>query len=134
MIRNRSYLADRSQIGLLVLSILLIAASTACNGTSSASLDEEAFLNAVDTAVAATDAAQAQAAQKTQVAEALSAPTETTVPSVTTAPNTPTPEPTITFTALLKLHNRFYLPSPDLQYKYPWIPTAAQVLVKAIPG
>ena len=98
MIRNRSYLADRSQIGLLVLSILLIAASTACNGTSSASLDEEAFLNAVDTAVAATDAAQAQAAQKTQVAEALSAPTETTVPSVTTAPNTPTPEPTITFT------------------------------------
>ena len=83
MIRNRSYLADRSQIGLLVLSILLIAASTACNGTSSASLDEEAFLNAVDTAVAATDAAQAQAAQKTQVAEALSAPTETTVPSVT---------------------------------------------------
>ena len=99
MIRFRSLLTDKVQVTLLIIGVLLIAASTACNGASSAALDEEAFLNAVDTAVAATDAAQALEAQKTQVAEALLAPTDTPIPTATTSPPTPTPEPSSTPTS-----------------------------------
>jgi hypothetical protein len=94
MIRFKSLFTDKTQIILLILSIILIVASTACDGAGS--LDEEAFLNAVDTAVAATDAAQAEAAQKTQVAEALLAPTETSIPTATAAPPTSTTEPSNT--------------------------------------
>ena len=96
MIRFRSLFTEKTRIVLLIVGLVLIASSTACNGASSAALDEEAFLNAVDTAVAATDAAQALEAQKTEVAEALSAPTDTPMPTATTAPPTPTPEPSIT--------------------------------------
>jgi hypothetical protein len=96
MIKFRSLFTVRTQSALLILSLVLIISSAACNGTNSASLDEEAFLNAVDTAVAATDAAQAEAAQKTQVAEALLAPTETPIPTATTAAPTSTPEPSFT--------------------------------------
>jgi len=96
MIRLRSLLNDKTQRALLILGIVMIISSAACDGASSAALDEEAFLTALDTAVAATDAAQAEAAQKTQVAEALSAPTETPVPTATTAPPTSTPEPSFT--------------------------------------
>jgi hypothetical protein len=96
MINIRSNLSNRIKITLLIVSVFVITFSASCSSTGVPSLDEEAFLNAVDTAVAATDEAQELAAQLTKGAEAALKPSDTVAPTSTTAPNTPTLEPTLT--------------------------------------
>lgn len=77
---------------LLIIMITGIAFfSTACGNR----LDEAAFLEALDTAVAATDEAQAAELESTKDAQAAFTPTETPAPTST---DTPTLEPTSTST------------------------------------
>lgn len=83
----------KSPIILFILSIALIAASSACSATG---IDEGAFQDAVNTAVAGTNTVQALDVQRTKGAEAALKPTETKAPTSTTAPNTSTPEPSLT--------------------------------------
>ncbi len=81
---------------LLVILITGITLFSAACGTQKATLDEAAFLKALDTAVAATDIAQSAELQQTVDAEAAFTPTDTPVPSSTNTPNptaTETQEP-----------------------------------------
>ena len=79
----------------LSIVVILITAIALFSGGCGNRLDEEAFLSAVDTAVAETDSAKAAALQQTADVEAAFTPTETTPPTST---DTPTPEPTSTST------------------------------------
>ena len=96
MTNLKPHYSNRTGSLLIFISVLLIVFSTSCSGTSSPVIDEETFLNAVDTAVAATDTAQALEAQRTKGAEAALLPTETTAPTNTAIPDTSTLEPTQT--------------------------------------
>ncbi len=80
----------------IILTTGLVLLSTAC-GTG---IDEEAFQNALDTAVAETATAKALDLQRTKGAEAALVPTETKAPTFTKTPipDTPSPEPTFTAT------------------------------------
>lgn len=80
----------------IILATGLVLLNTAC-GTG---IDEEAFQNALDTAVAETATAKALDLQRTKGAEVAIASTETTAPANTNTPVlvTPTPEPTLTAT------------------------------------
>ncbi len=83
-----------STIQLIILSVGLILITSAC-GTG---IDEGAFQDALDTAVAETGTAQAQDIQRTKGAEVAISPSETSAPTNTSLPDTPTPEPTFTAT------------------------------------
>ncbi len=96
MANLKSLYSKRTGSLLIFISVLLIVFCTSCSGSSSPVIDEETFLNAVNTAVAATDTAQELEAQRTKGAEAANIPTETSAPTYTTAPDTSTPEPTQT--------------------------------------
>jgi len=79
----------------LLLTILLsglVLISTACT----TGMDEKAFQDAINTAVAETDTAQEHDLQRTKGAEAALSPTEITAPTNTSIPATSTPEPTYT--------------------------------------
>jgi len=79
---------------LIIIHAGLVLISTAC----STGLDEKAFQDALNTAVAETDTAQELDLQRTKGAEAALSPTETTAPTNTTIPATSTLEPTYTQT------------------------------------
>ena len=96
MFKINSLIKYNAHVLLLILSIVLIAVSSACSGSSSTLEDERVFQDAVNTAVAGTATAQALDTQRTKGAEAALAPSETIATTNTTAPDTPTPEPTLT--------------------------------------
>jgi len=77
------------------LLFILITGITLFNSGCGNQTDEAAFLAALDTAVAATDIAQADEMQQTADAKAAYTPTETTAPTST---ETPVPEPSSTST------------------------------------
>jgi len=85
-----------ASILLMIFGICLVIFSTSCSGTGTAVIDEGAFKEALNTAVAATVTAQALDLQHTKGAEAALAPTETTAPTNTSIPDTFTPEPSLT--------------------------------------
>jgi len=81
----------KSKFSIIVIGIALIIAS--CS-SQSPGMDEAAFLAAVDTAVAATDAAQAAESKLTQDAMIVFTPTATNAPPATNTaiPDSPTPQ------------------------------------------
>ncbi len=80
---------------LIILLAGLVWISTACT----TGMDEKAFQDALNTAIAETDTAEQLDLQRTKGAEATLSPTETTAPTNTSIPDTSTPEPTYTQTA-----------------------------------
>lgn len=79
----------------LILFFILIMGISLITAACGNQMNEADFLAALDTAVAATDLAQAAELQQTIDAKAAFTPTETTAPTSTI---TPTPEPTFTST------------------------------------
>ena len=83
----------------ILIAAGLVIFTTAC-GIQSRGLDDPAFENALETAVAATGAAQAAELQLTEDAKIVFTATATESPPSTSTPvlDTPTPEPTMTVT------------------------------------
>lgn len=81
----------------IILFSILISAISLISAACGNQVDQEEFLEALDTAVAATDMAQAADAQATNDAKAASLPTQTPAPTSTL---TFTPEPTNTETPI----------------------------------
>ena len=120
---------------IIMIGIALIIPSC---GTQSSGLDEGVFLAAVDTAVAATDSAQAAEDQLTQDAMAVYTHTATSTPPATNTaiPDTPTPQQTFTETPTLEEYptNGEATEAPEFTLRGPAVQVSVDTNCRSGPG
>jgi len=121
----------------LILIIVIALIITSCD-SQSPGMDETAFLAAVDTAVAATDSAQAAEGQLTQDAKAAYTHTATSAPPATTTaiPDTATPQlaPSNTPTLAEILTMDETLETPEFTLRGPAVQVSVDTNCRSGPG